>query len=430
MEPTKARTAEPIALTKSQLRVFILYYQGLIKPQQTIDKNGHHSIESRVHAIESLMKRIGCIQYDPLNVVGKNPDLVLQARIPGYKQGEIDYLLYERRSLMDAWDKVMSIYSVDDFPNFKRLRERKAIEVENMLKFRKSEAALEYTAQAIEIISKRGPLLASQIDFGKTTKGVWGHGKLSSATLDYLFNIGKLGIHSKRNTQKVYDLIENLHSKELIDREDPFDSELSFIKWYVKRRIGGIGAYWAKSGGGWLGHFIEKADVRKRMIDEMVAEGSLLKLKVDTIKEPFYMRTEDRHLLDASLELDVESFKSTVTFIAPLDNLLWDRGLIKTLFDFDYVWEVYKPVHSRKHGYYVLPVLHGDKIVARFEPKLYRKGEPFEIDQWWWEPDTLVDENLLSACIDGLSNFASYLEADQIEASFHVKGVQINQKLI
>ena len=193
-----------IVLTKAQLRQFILYYQGLVdNKQQTYEA-------SKFNAAENLVKRIGCIQYDPLNVVGKNPDLVLHSRIHDYKQGDIDYLLYEKRSLIDAWDKMMSIYLAEDFPYFKRLRERKAIEIEHTLKFRGSEAATEFTEQAIEIIADRGPLLASQIDFGKTSK------------------------------------------------------------------------------------------------------GSLLKLHVTEIKEPFYMRTEDYHLLEASLESDVETTKSAI----------------------------------------------------------------------------------------------------------------------
>ncbi len=401
----------PIEITKAQLRLFIVYYQGLIESDQQTSEL------SPFDAVEALIKQIGCIQYDPLNVVGKNPDLVLQARIPGYKQGDIDYLLYEKRSLVDAWDKMMSIYSSEDLPKFKRLRDRKAIEVENTLKYRGSEAATECTKLAIDIITERGPLLASQIDFGNTTKGVWGHGKLSSATLDYLFNIGKLGIHSKRNTQKVYDLIENLQGVDLLGIVDPFESEESFVKWYVKRRIGGIGAYWAKSGGGWLGHFIGNAAIRRRLIAEMVEEGSLIKLHVTDMKEPFYMRTEDRPILEASLKLDVEKTKTTVKFIAPLDNLLWDRGLVKRLFDFDYVWEVYKPIRDRKHGYYVLPVLYGDKIIARFEPNLYRKGGPFTIDRWWWEAEVVVDDVILEACKQGILKFAEYLEATEIEAS-------------
>ena len=412
-----------IEFTITQLRRFILLYQGLI------DTGNPKSDKSKYNDVETLVKRIGCIQYDPLNVVGKNPDLVLQARIPDYRQGDIDYLLYEKRSLIDAWDKMMSVYSVEDFPKFKRLRERKAREIENTLKYRGAEVATEFTEQAMDIIGQRGPLLSSQIDFGKTVKGTWGHGKISSATLDYLFNIGKLGIHSRRNTQKIYDLIQNLLNEELTDVEDPFDSEKAFVKWYVKRRIGGIGAYWAKSGGGWLGHFIANAVVRKALIHEMVEEGSLIELKVHTIKEPFYMRVEDRHLLDTALDLDDDKIKSAIKFIAPLDNLLWDRGLVKTLFDFDYVWEVYKPIHDRKHGYYVLPVLFGDQIIARCEPKLFREGAPFTIDKWWWEESVQIDETLLEACRQGIINFASYLEADKIEVSTIFDDYNINNRI-
>lgn len=395
---------QPIYLTKSQLRIFLLSYQGLITSECLPDKND-------INRIEKTVKKLGCIQYDPLNVVGKNPDLVLQSRLEGYKQGDIDVPLYEKRTLIDAWDKMMAIYPVEDFSYFHRLRNRKSYEIQTVLKNRNSEQAIDYCQRALEIISEKGPLLASQIDFGATVKGSWGHGKLSSATLDYLFNIGKLGIHSKRNTQKVYDLIERLIPEKVMQSPDPFESDEAFTKWYIKRRISGFGAYWTKSGGGWLGHFIDKASVRKSLVDEMIDAGELIVIRVEDIKEPFYILAEALEVLQNALDVDIETHKKSVKFLAPLDNLLWDRGLIKELFGFDYVWEVYKPVAIRQYGYYVLPVLYGDRFIARFEPKLYRTGKPFEIESWWWEKDVIKDESLLNACKNGIDNFADYLGA-------------------
>lgn len=77
----------------------------------------------------------------------------------------------------------------------------------------------------------------------------------------------------------------------------------------------------------------------------------------------------------------------------------------------------------------MLPVLYGDKIVARFEPKMYRKGEPFTIEKWWWEADTVIDDKLIQACKQGIVNFASYLEADPSEALRIFDDYSINNRI-
>ena len=100
--------------------------------------------------------------------------------------------------------------------------------------------------------------------------------------------------------------------------------------------------------------------------------------------------------------------------LAPLDNLLWDRRLVKELFDFDYRWEVYKPQSERKYGYYVLPVLYGDRFIARFEPGYDKKSKTLVIKNWWWEKGlkpTKVMQRELANCF---RRFAAYLGAKHI----------------
>ena len=84
-------------------------------------------------------------------------------------------------------------------------------------------------------------------------------------------------------------------------------------------------------------------------------------------------------------------------FIGPLDNLIWDRDLIRWLFDFDYTWEVYKPAAQRKYGHYVLPVLYGDRFIARVEPIFDRKARVLTIVNWWWEAGVTPDDALVAA---------------------------------
>lgn len=389
-----------INISKEELRRFLVVYQGLYTNNTFIGEEG----------IKKFIERVGCIQYDPLNIVGRNADLVIQSRIEDYDPVMLEDLLYNKRELIDGWDKMMSIYSAKDWPYFKRVRDERKKEVENVLKNRNSLDAINYVEPVKEFIQKNGSTIPSEIDLGSVEKGRWGHGKLSSATMDYMWNSGELGVKEKKNTQKKYDLIERLLPSEILYESEPFQNDEEFYKWYVKRRIGSIGAYWDRSGEGWLGNYISNKTLRQRVLNGLVDEGELVLIRVENLKETFYLRKEDISILNYSTSIN----GSNVKFLAPLDNLIWDRKLTRDIFDFDYTWEVYKPIDKRKYGYYVLPVLYGDRIVARFEPELNRGNKPLVIKNWWWEDNFEVTNDCIDSVKEALDKFCKYLKADGI----------------
>ena len=196
-----------LKITKAEARRFLIHYHGL----------GSSNIFEGDAGILHYLKKVGCIQYDPLNVVGRNPDLVLQSRIPGYSPLVLEKMLYTDRSLVDGWDKMMAIYRQEDWPFFYRVRKQKEKSIQRTLRNRDSLKALELTGEIRDILVEKGPIQSTQINIGKGGKGRWGHRKLSSAALDYMFNRGELGIYGKNNTHKIYDLVENLFPPELIN---------------------------------------------------------------------------------------------------------------------------------------------------------------------------------------------------------------------
>lgn len=392
-----------IDMTKEELRKFLVVYQGL---HGTKPFNGEKGIQE-------FISRVGCIQYDPLNMVGRNADLVLQSRIDDYTPKMLESLLYEQRELIDGWDKMMAIYSVKDWPYFERVRLKRTEEVERVLHHRNSDEAINYVDEVKKYIEKSGATMPSKLDLGRVESGVWGHGKLSSAAMDYMWNSGILGIKEKKNTQKVYDFVEKLLPREILEMKEPFRSDDDFYKWYFKRRIGSIGIYWERNGEGWLGHFVSNKSLRKRILSELLEEGEITLIEVDGLKETFYIRSEDIELLNS---IQGESPKR-VSFLAPLDNLLWDRKLVKDIFDFQYSWEVYKPASKRQYGYYVLPVLYGDQLVARFEPEMHRGNESLIVKSWWWEDNYQVTEEAIEAVKECIERFCKYLKAGGLEES-------------
>ena len=116
------------------------------------------------------------------------------------------------------------------------------------------------------------------------------------------------------------------------------------------------------------------------------------------------MRSSDQDVFNQALSYEPTEHRASI--LAPLDNLLWDRTLIKQLFDFDYRWEVYKPVAIRQYGYYVLPVLYGNQLVARFEPMKHKKNTPLTIKNWWWEDNVNVTRPMQESILKCLNRFA------------------------
>jgi hypothetical protein len=156
-----------------------------------------------------------------------------------------------------------------------------------------------------------------------------------------------------------------------------------------------------------------KAPQRNATISRLVARGELAVVEIEDIPDrALLIRTEDMPTLDRVK--GGRPPKAQAAIIGALDNLMWDRNMLRWVFDFDYVWEVYKPLAQRRYGYYVLPVLYGDRFSARMDPSLDRERRELTINNWWWEDGIEVSEEMeeaLSAC---LQQFVRYLDADRV----------------
>ena len=388
-------------ITAAEARRFLIAHQGL----SGAPFRGKPGI---LHCLE----RVGSIQYDPLDVVGRNADLVLAARIPGYRRTMLSDLLYKDRLIMDGWDKMMSIYPISDWPAMARVRAARERQMQNVLKWRGTDKALEYLELVKNFIQENGPVASNQLKVGSAPEHRGGPRDLAGAAMDYLFHTGELGVFTKKSGQKVYDRMEHLLPPELFAAPDPFPDEDAFLRWYVKRRVGSVGLLRNKNTGGWLGEFLEIRAVRDRVLAELVDLGEVVTVNIEGFREPFYMQAESLPLMESRPQPSKKAI-----FLGPLDNLLWDRDMVARLFHFDYTWEVYVPAAKRKYGYYVLPVLYRDKLVARFEPDHHRGSDPLRIKNWWWEPNVRLTPALCRAVEEAFERFAAYLGASGIEGA-------------
>jgi uncharacterized protein YcaQ len=135
-------------------------------------------------------------------------------------------------------------------------------------------------------------------------------------------------------------------------------------------------------------------------------------LHVEGVKLPLYLRAEDHPTLVMVLDNDPPAPRAC--FLAPLDNLLWDRRLIEALFGFRYTWEVYKPASERQYGYYVLPVLYGDRFIARFEPVRDKASASLLIRNWWWEEGVRQSKRMQAELRRSIQRFMRFLDVREV----------------
>ncbi len=351
------------------------------------------------------IRRVGCIQFDPLNIVGRNPDLVLQARISGYRPRLLEGLLYEDRRLLDGWDKNMSIYAVEDWPYFYRRRE-----VASQDYGESSRPALAILPEVREAIEERGPLSSIDLRFDETVGWSWAPTRMARAALESMYHWGELIVHHKVNTRKVYYFAGRHLPPDLMSASDPNETAEQYHDWHVLRRIGSVGMLSDRAGDAWLAMFGSRE--RKQAVIRLLKRGEVFDVRVEGIGQPLYVRTVDRESFERSLR--GEDMPPRAVLLAPLDNLLWDRRLVRELFGFSYVWEVYKPAAERIYGYYVIPVLFGDRFVARFDPGRDKGSGALIINNWWWEPDVTPSKAMRSALIDCFGRFLDYLGAAEL----------------
>lgn len=363
--------------------------------------------------VPGVFERLSTVQYDPLNPVGRNPDLVLQARVPGYRVDDWQKTAYTDRVVYDTWDKMACLVPVSDWPMRALIRERYQPYHDREILL--SEAAV---AQAmLADLDARGPL--SSLEFEQKpapadsdpTYRSWYGATQARRIMRSLWARGELVTHHRRNGRHYYDRAQRVIPAQYFTQTPQLD-EAAYFRWIIARRFQAVGllrpnaesAIWSVCG---------KAEQRKRSLAELVEAGTLVPLRIGEEKQTYYAHSS------ALQSLAQPELEPRVTFLGPLDSFLWDRKGVQQIFGFDYVWEVYKPEPQRKWGYYVLPVFYRDRFVARLDSRLERGS--WIISNWWWEPDVTPTADLLDALQVASEVFAGYLRANSVRVEASVE---------
>lgn len=377
-------------ITKEQARKFIMRYHGILGDYQFQEKEG----------VMDYFYHISSIQYDPIDVCGKNAEIVLQSRVKGFQKSMLSELLYRDRLLIDYFDKCLCIYPSSDFPYLKN----------QLMWYYNIELSVDKIKPVCdkmkELITQRGPLCSKDFSMEQKVDWYWKDTKLSRAALEYLYYNCELGISYKKGTIKYYDLIENCIDNPKKLKEYKFSSDKERWKWHVYRRIKSVGLMWDKASDVWLNIAGLNAKNRKQVIQELVSEEKIVPIVIQGCKEPFYIPSTARSILEDIIS--GERYKKRCELIAPLDSLIWDRKLIEQLFDYKYKWEIYTKKEKREYGYYVLPIVYGYEFIGRIEITLERKKQITKVETVWFEKNVKITQAMRQALDKTVQRFAAF----------------------
>jgi len=370
------------------------------------------SLAAKPGSVLEVVDRLGSLQFDPLEVPGaRNHDLVLHSRVAGYQREWCDRWLYGKdRRLIELYNKSLNILPLDELPFYRLAWSHGADRYGGVL--------AEHSGLANRIrehIREAGPVsTASFRDVTDRVQWWWDSDAASTGTkaaravMETMFVVGELGIARREGSRRFYDLIERLVPARLLETRAPEAAQARHRLLSRHRGVGLMGV----GGAGELVMGTGKSPERARITAALVEEGALVPVVVEGFREVRHVLAEEMPILKAT-EAGGATPAPSVSFVAPLDPLMWDRRLVKGLFDFDYIWEVYVPAPKRRHGYYVLPLLFGDRLVGRIEPRFDRASRTLRIAGIWFEAGfgPMEEQDFIPALAAALDAYRQFVGA-------------------
>jgi len=377
--------------------------------------NPARSLEAGPAGVLDVFGRFGSIQFDPIAVAGRTHDLVLHARVADYDPAWCEGL-YERREIFEAYNKGLSFVLVEDYPWFRGRLSRRWAEI--------IDENADVAEQVLERIRVEGAM--SSLDFertkGETTDWFGLPTNTVRAVLEAYALTGVLGLSRRDGSRRYYDLLERLLPAEILAREVPILEQfrhrlLSRFRAHGLLGVAGVGDIFGGIGPAKPDPRVPGYPGRTALREELVADGAIVPVDVEGVRGKRFVLAEEIGLLQ-----DPPEPSPSVAFLPPFDALVWDRPLLGSLFDFDYVWELFIPPEKRRWGWYVLPMLFRDRFVGRIEPRIDREGGRVEVLDLWWEEGFAPRraDGFVDAMKDALRAYLRFAGASRLKWAPHL----------
>jgi len=369
------------------------------------------SLAGGPNAVLEVLRRLGSIQLDPVDVAGRSHDLVLHARVADYDPAWCDEL-HERREIVEVYNKGLSLVLASEYAWF---RVRRSYRWQNVL-----DDNAELAERVLEQIRAEGPL--SSLDFepesGPTKDWFGASMNAVRAVLDAYARIGELVTARREGNHRYYDVPESFLPAEVLAHDLTLREQVrhKMLSRYRAHGLVGVSGH-----GEGIFENLAPANPDPRLPDfpgrnelrkELVELGELVPVDIEGVRGTHFVVRADVELLQAPPEPP-----PSVAFISPYDPLVWDRKLLGELFDFEYVWELFVPPARRRWGWYVLPIVFRDRLVGRFEPRIDRAEGVVQVLAVWWEDGFVPrrEEEFVDAMRDALGAYLRFAKASRLE---------------
>jgi uncharacterized protein YcaQ len=364
--------------------------------------------------IMAQVRDLGCLQLDPINVVARSHLLGLWSRLGAYDSADLTRLLYTERSLFEYWAHCASIVPTEDYPIHRLM-----MTATGGAWFTSSRAWLAENWALRDYVLDRlrdsGPLPLSAFEdravSGWTSSG-WTSGRNVDRMLHILWISGAVMVAGRQGIHRLWDLAERVlppwtPQDALPEREVTRRAALRAIRALGVARPAHITQHFTR------GRYSEL----RAVLADLVAAEDVVKVQVDgegrAWAGDWYVAAADLPLLDALADGDA-AWAPRTTLLSPFDNLICDRKRTALLFDFDYRIEIYTPKEKRRWGYYVLPILHGDRLIGRIDPTMNRAQAILTINAVHAEPGAPDDRATTRAIAKSITDLATFLGARDI----------------
>lgn len=407
MKP-KNRTSSSAVYPLSAVRAVALHSQGLAAP--------HDGATDR-DAVYSAVERVGWIQLDTLQMVRRSQYLALWSRLGNYDSRHLDGLLSggagsdQGRRLFEYWRHAACLIPLAEYryslPQIRRYSGGRGKWGRNWI----SEPGNRHLVESVlERVRSGGPVRSSDFERDGPRSGSWWDWKPAKRALEYLYNHGDLMVADRvKNFQRIYDLAERVLPS-WVDIVEPTEAEA--LKYLVERSMRALGICDPRQVSDYMAL---KRTEAKPFVERLMKDGTFVtvnaRLASGDVKELVIHRDTLPSLERAA---DGELAPTHVTFLSPFDNLFWAKGRDMQLWSFEQILEAYKPRPTRRWGYFCMPILHGDRLVGRIDPKLERATGTLRLVCMYLEPDVPYDDEFVASLAGAFRDFMAFHDAHDL----------------
>lgn len=383
----------------------------------------HERYEPTAKGIYQVVNDIGCLQLDPLSTVARSHTLVVFSRVGPYKISDLDDLIYRDRKLFEYWAHAASIVLTQEYP-VHHLRMREYAKGDDPW-YQRVRAWIEQNKplhdRILREIKRNGPIsLRALTEGGEAPKAWvssgWTGDRNVSRMLDFLWMQGKVMVARREGLNKYWDL-----SERVLPEWTPRDkwSEQQVVNHAAQKSLKALGVATERhiAAHYTAGRYPELRKHLNRLEQTRVIERVHVGDKQGVWKGDYYIHSADLPLVE---KLERGEFDGRTVLLSPFDNLVRDRVRNLQFWDFDYKIEIYTPQAKRKYGYYVLPILHNDRLIGRIDPKMDRASRVLNVNAVYAEPNAPQNLKTGRAVRDAIEELGEFLDATKINFTSRV----------